>query len=204
MADGNNSPEDPAGIFNEIDPETAAGHNYDQEGNTSDGSDMEATVLGVTYAIGIIKKEFPSWVVGDQAKCASATSAALNAHAEFPEHLLQHSVAVQGANLVNAGFVAVEVPFQEPLGPDEYGPKEFDVLTTPGFTNEFLKFSLSIEGCKFVVEWPHDACIVTAITELLMLDPAAHIGVHLDASTIDKVSKDKAILGTRDTPVKPL
>jgi hypothetical protein len=55
MADGINAPEDPAGIFNEIDPETAAGHNSDQEGNTSDGSDLEATVLGVTYTIGIIK-----------------------------------------------------------------------------------------------------------------------------------------------------
>ena len=78
MAVGNNAPEDPAGIFNEIDPETAAGHRSDQEGSNSDGSDLEATVLGVTYAIGVIKKEFPSWVVGDQAKCASATSAAIN------------------------------------------------------------------------------------------------------------------------------
>ena len=44
MADGGNIPQDAPGLFTEIDPE-ALGQASDQEGNSSEGSDLEEKLL---------------------------------------------------------------------------------------------------------------------------------------------------------------
>ena len=120
------------------------------EGNDSEGSDLDTKNLRVTATVGVISRTMPPHALYDAGRCAGVTASALQAHqGTIPEFFMQHVSVTQGPNLVPAGIVAVEVPPSD--------DPEWNGFNEPAFRAQFLTFSLSLEGCPYTVKWPQEA-----------------------------------------------